>query len=177
MFACVFSNTDTVSWLVQLKVIPTDDLWLHWFSCFQPASVTPHPAPLQIDYLWRPVSWEPRALSKHKDTLISSHTPRHARTHRPRPPPPHPIPTHTDTHYKFMHYWWWTGKKKKPTDGEEKRRVFSFDLKEESEGSFKSERGREFQSTSPKYWKDPSPRRPVLGTRKLRVSAAEREGE
>ena len=52
-----------------------------------------------------------------------------------------------------MHYWWWIGK---TTDqyAEEKRWVFSFDLKEESEDECLTERGREFQSTGPVYWKD-----------------------
>ena len=53
-------------------------------------------------------------LRKHKDMLISTHTHAHACTH---------------THYKYMHYWWWIGK---TTDqyAEQKRWIFSFDLRE-----------------------------------------------
>ena len=48
---------------------------------------------------------------------------------------------------------------------EEKRWVFSFALKEESEDECLTERGREFQSTGPMYLKDFSPRAllPILG--------------
>ena len=41
---------------------------------------------------------------------------------------------------------------------EEKRWVFSFDVKEESEDECLTERGREFQITGPIYWKDLFPR-------------------
>ena len=50
----------------------------------------------------------------------------HARTH-----------THARARYQHMHYWWWVGRmrRKKTTDQytEEKRWVFSVDLKEERE--------------------------------------------
>ena len=39
----------------------------------------------------------------------------------------------------------------------EKRWVLSFDLKEESKDECPKERGREFQITSPIYWKDLCP--------------------
>ena len=61
----------------------------------------------------------------------------------------------------------------------QKRWVFSFDLKEESEDECLPEGGSEFQSTGPMYW-TPRVLLPILGTRKMRVSAAERrerEGE
>ena len=63
-----------------------------------------------------------------------------------------------------MYYWWWSGrnrkrrKKMKDQYAEEKRWVFSSDLKEESEDKCITERGREFQITGPMYWKDLSPR-------------------
>ena len=61
---------------------------------------------------------------------------------------------------------------KKTTDeyAEEKRWVFSFDLKEDSEDKFLRER------ESPMYSKDLFPRvlLPILGTRNIRVSEAER---
>ena len=51
-------------------------------------------------------------------------------------------------------------RRKKTTDqyAEEKRWVFSFDLKEEIEDECLTERGREFQITRPMYLKDISPR-------------------
>ena len=73
---------------------------------------------------------------------------------------------------------------KKTTDqyADEKRSVFSFDLKEESEDECLTERGIEFQITGPMYGQALSPKvlLSILGTRNFRVSEAERrerEGE
>ena len=59
---------------------------------------------------------------------------------------------------------------------EEKRWVFTFDLKEESEEECLTEIGREFQMTGPTYWKDLSCSVlwPILGTQKIRIFEAER---
>ena len=72
----------------------------------------------------------------------------------------------------------------KATDqyAEEKRWVFSFDLKEEREEKCLTERGRDFQITGPMSSKDLPPRvlMSILGTRNILVSEAERrerEGE
>ena len=82
-----------------------------------------------------------RARSTYKDIRIHSFHHTHMHTHNTH------IHTHTvththahthrctctctraHTHYKHMHYWWWVGKM---TDqyAEEKRWVFSFDLRE-----------------------------------------------
>ena len=74
--------------------------------------------------------------------------------------------------------------KKVTTDqyAEEKRWVFTFDIKEESEDECQTDGGREFQITGPMYSKALSPKvlLPILGTRNTRVSEAERrerEGE
>ena len=95
-------------------------------------------------------------LQKHMDTLILSHPHTGGHMHTPR---------HTHTHNRHMHYWRWIGKM---TDqyAEEKRWVFSFDLREWRRIP---DREREFQSTGPKYWKDLSPRDllPILGTQKM----------
>ena len=46
---------------------------------------------------------------------------------------------------------WYNEKKMTDQHAEEKRWVFSFDLKEESEDKCLTEKGREFQSTGPMY--------------------------
>ena len=69
-------------------------------------------------------------------------------------------------------------RRKKTTDryAQEKRRVFSFDLREQSENECLTERGREFHITGPMRWIFPPTSRllDILGTRKMRVSEAER---
>ena len=58
---------------------------------------------------------------------------------------------------------WYAGKKTTDQYAEEKRWVFSFDLKEESEDeclTLVTMRGRVFQSTGPTYCKDLSPGAP-----------------
>ena len=91
--------------------------------------------------------------------------------------------THTPTHCKYMHYWWWIGKM---TDqyAEEKRCVFSFDLKEESElvktNAWQREEGCSRAHVQCIVRISPRALLPILGTRKMRVSTAkqrEREGE
>ena len=59
---------------------------------------------------------------------------------------------------------------------EEKRWVFSFNLKDESDEAYLTEKGREFQITGPMYGKDLSLRvlQPILGTQKIQVFSAER---
>ena len=90
--------------------------------------------------LWRPISWEPRALTKlismphtHAHTytnITDTHTHTHTQTH---------THTHTNTHTQQKHRHSRHGfdakrrKKVKNQQAEEKRWVFSFDLKEESD--------------------------------------------
>ena len=115
-----------------------------------------------------------RAQSAYKDIRI--HSFHHMHTHQD-------TPAHTNTHLRtHIHTHTHTTNTCITGDGlvkwryaEEKRWLFSFDLKEESEDECLTERGSEFQSTGPMYWKDLSPRvlLPILGTRKMRVSAAE----
>ena len=59
---------------------------------------------------------------------------------------------------------------------EEKRWVFTFDLKEESEEECLTGIGTEFQMTGPMYWKalSCSVLWPILGTQKIRIFEAER---
>ena len=129
-----------------------------------------------IGNLWRPISWEPRVLTKQ----IACHT--HTQPHK------HPTHPHTHTHTPQKHKHSSHGfdgnrrKKARNQKAEEKRWVFSFDLKEESDMACLTEKEKEFQMTGPIYWKDLSPRvlLHTLGTRKIRVSEAEwreREGE
>ena len=102
-----------------------------------------------------------RAQSAYKEIMIHSfhhappphtHTPRRtrARAHIHTHIHTH---THTHTHYKYMHYWWRIGKTTFKYE-EEKRWVFSFYWKEESEDECLTERGIDCQSTGPMYWKD-----------------------
>ena len=69
----------------------------------------------------------PGCIQRYKDTLILSHTRTHMHTH---------MCTYT-TNTCISDYWWWVGRmrRKKTTDqyAEEKRWVFSFDLRDESE--------------------------------------------
>ena len=62
--------------------------------------------------------------------------------------------------------WYNYNNNNKDQYAEEKRWVFGFDLKEESEDECLTERGRKFQSTGPMYSKYLSPRvfLPILGT-------------
>ena len=106
-----------------------------------------------------------RARSTYKDIRIRSfhhthththtYTRTHARTHAP------PLPTHTRTHpasptrthTTLLVMGYGTSGRKKTTDqyAEEKRWVFSFDLKEPNEDECLTERGREFQITGQMY--------------------------
>ena len=67
-------------------------------------------------------------------------------------------------------------KRRKKRQSSRKAAGFSFDSKDESEEEYLTERGRKFQITGLIYGKDISPRvlLPILGTRKIRVSEAER---
>ena len=65
----------------------------------------------------------------------------HARTH-----------AHTHTHTHTTH--WYNEKQMTDQSAEDKRWVFSFDLKEESEDECLTERAREFKITGPMYWKE-----------------------
>ena len=78
-----------------------------------------------IDYYGAPSCKSPERLQRQKDKLISSHTHTLSLFH---------------THYKYTHCWWWVinwYNEKKMTDqyAEERRWVFSFDLKEGSASS------------------------------------------
>ena len=97
--------------------------------------------------------------SAYKDIRIHSfhraraHTHTHTHTHT-RARARARAHTHTHTHTLQIHallvmHWY-----QKTTDqyDKEKRWVFSFDLKEESEDECLTEREREFQSTGPMYW-------------------------
>ena len=89
---------------------------------------------------------------KDKDVLTSSHTHTHARTHARTH-----AHTHTHTHRVQIHallvMGWYNERKENDRSvyAEEKRRVFNFDLKRESEDECLTERGREFQITGPMY--------------------------
>ncbi|WP_419652715.1 hypothetical protein, partial [Thiolapillus sp.] len=109
----------------------------------------------------------------HTHTHTHAHT--HTRTH---------THTHTPQKHKHSNHGFDGNRRKKARNqsAEEKRWVFIFDLKEESDVACLTEKEREFQMTGPIYCKDLSPRvlLHTLGTRKIRVSEAERrerEGE
>ena len=105
------------------------------------------------------------------------HTHTHAHTHTQKHPPTlqkHKHSSHGsdgNRRKKVINQW-----------AEEKRWVFLFDLKEESDVACLTEKGREFQMTGPMYRKDLSPKilLHTLGTLKIRVyetERREREGE
>lgn len=54
---------------------------------------------------------------------------------------------------------------------QEERWVFSFNLKDESDEAYLTQKGREFRITGPMCWKDLSLRvlQPILGTQKIQV--------
>ena len=85
----------------------------------------------------------------HTHTPTHTHSRTHARTHARTRTHAH---ARTHTTDKHMHYWRWVGRmRRKETTAqyaEEKRWVFSFGFKEESEDECLTERGRKFQSTS-----------------------------
>ena len=78
----------------------------------------------------------------HANTHTHTHTQTH--THRHRDPP---------AKHKHSSHGFNRNRRKKVINqyAEEKRWVFSFDLKEESDMACLTEKGREFQMTGPKY--------------------------
>ena len=126
------------------------------------------------EYLWGPISWEHRALTgiklcifitfqntcttNKKHTNTQTHAQRHTHTHTHTHTHEHmhtnctPLHTHTLLHTANTHILVMglvKNRRKKMTNwsAEEKRWVFSFDLKEASEEACLTERGREFQMT------------------------------
>ena len=75
----------------------------------------------------------------------------HTRTHTHTHTHPNATQHNTTEIHALLVMGWYNEKKTTDQYAEEKRRVFSFDLKEESEDECLTERGREFQISDPMY--------------------------